>query len=107
MSREPPHGREGRAEFGGGIEGLSSRSAAAPRPAGKLRQPAMGAWTYSWQSQGGLLVETPSKLRLTEQLSRHLNLGLILLTLLATCLLAAAKLRATPKYDRIQVGMTG
>ena len=38
--------------------------------------------------------------------SRRLVLGLILLTLLATCLAAAAKLRATPKYDRIQVGMT-
>jgi hypothetical protein len=37
--------------------------------------------------------------------SPRLILCLILLTLLATCLAAAAKLRATPKYDRIQVGM--
>lgn len=38
--------------------------------------------------------------------SRRLILGLIVLTLLVTVLAAAAKLRATPKYDRIQVGMT-
>src|ERR1700752_4997 len=38
--------------------------------------------------------------------SRRVILGLILLTLVATSLAAAAKLRATPKYDRIQVGMT-
>jgi hypothetical protein len=31
---------------------------------------------------------------------------MIAVVLLATCLLAAAKLRATPKYDRVQVGMT-
>ena len=36
--------------------------------------------------------------------SRGLILCLIILTLLTTCLAAAAKLRATPKYDRIQVG---
>lgn len=38
--------------------------------------------------------------------SCRLVLCLIMLTLLVTCLAAAAKLRTTPKYERIQVGMT-
>jgi hypothetical protein len=37
---------------------------------------------------------------------RRIILGLILLIVVSFCGLAAAKLRATPKYDRIQVGMT-
>src|SRR5262245_61345576 len=38
--------------------------------------------------------------------SRRIILGLIVLTVVAFGLLAAAKLSATPKFDRIQVGMT-
>ena len=38
---------------------------------------------------------------------RHLIICLIALTALAACIGAATKLRETPMYDRIQIGMTG
>jgi hypothetical protein len=38
--------------------------------------------------------------------SRRIILGLLVLTVAVFSLIAARKLTATPKYDRIQVGMT-